>query len=79
MQVSSSAFCLGKTVAYRTETKFPIFTMLLLGNTQIRMFSRGRESEAEEKEESFCGGKNRERKKGLGREEMWHGLAMKGC
>lgn len=54
--------------------------MLLLGNTQIRVFSRGHVSvKQEKKEESFCGGKSREAKKSLGREEMWHGLAMKGC
>lgn len=33
MQVSSRAFCLSKN--------FPIFTVLLIGNSQIRVFCRG--------------------------------------
>lgn len=44
---------------------------------QIRVFSRGHLSLKQEKEKSFCGGRSRKTKKVLGREEMWHGLAMK--
>lgn len=60
----SRAFCLSK--------KFPVFTVCLIGNTQIRVFSRGHLSLKQEKEKSFCGGRSRETKKVLGREEVWH-------